>query len=124
MARKDSAATPDGGDLVTCAGGIVVIRRRKHEYVPGLDALPHDQRVQRTGKVFGSKFAAGWTLTRITDETRRVVEREGWIKAPPAVRSATQTYDAAVGLVGGESVRTMKVVSDGRTAHGYPVKDT
>jgi len=120
MAREDLTASPDGATLRHLASGLEIVRRRKHEPVD-LSGLTRDQLRQNTDKRAGSKFTSDWSLEKLVVWVGEQVERLGW--APGTARSSDITLDSPVGHFVGKESRTIRIISDGRYVHAFPVED-
>ncbi len=118
MTRDDLAGISDGGTLRRLPSGLEIVRRRKHEPID-LDGLPRSERVRLTGKRFGSKFVGAWSLGRLTDWIAQEVEAQGWSAGLP--QQVDVHFNEAVGVVGGEFTSTIRIMSDGRYVHAFPV---
>ena len=64
MAEIDYRTVPDGGVLRRLGSGLQIIRRVKHEWYKGLDALKGEALRRETDKIRGSKFLSDWTLSQ------------------------------------------------------------
>jgi hypothetical protein len=118
MARDDLGGIPDGGTLRRLASGLEIVRRRKHEPID-LDSIAQRERERLTDKRFGSKFLADWNLVQLTDWITEEVESRGW--AMGASQLADVHFDDPVGVVSGEPGLTIRIISDGRYVHAFPV---
>jgi hypothetical protein len=103
-------------------GGLIIIRRRKHEFDPQLQSMTPQQRSERTNKVFGSKFNSDWTPDHVTNWIARQVAELGWTYPPGTRRVHDVEFSSEVGLVSGHPVHTIRLVCDGRYLHAYPVR--
>lgn len=118
---RDLARIPDGGVLAQSATGLAIIRRQKHEPIK----LPSDRDaiIRATGRRYGSKFDEAWTLAELVEWIKSVVDTERWPFEPGLRRVTHRVFETPVGLVAGQAVHTIEVVSDGRYVHAYPVED-
>jgi len=116
--REDLAGIPDGGTLRTTASGLEIIRRRKHEPID-LEGLPRAEQRRMTDKRFGSKFSPHWSLARLTDWIAREIETREWTQG--SVQTVDVEFEQPVGVVTGRSTSTIRIMSDGRYVHAFPV---
>jgi hypothetical protein len=123
MTQQDLNQVPDGGSLRVLPSGLVIIRRKKHEWINGLECLAPERLKTKTGKVFGSKFYPSWTLERLVAWIADEIQRAGWQRQNAAFFPLTLRFELAVGLADGIEVRTIRIVGDGHYVHAYPVKD-
>jgi hypothetical protein len=121
MGDADLYLIRDGETLRTLKSGLEIVRREKHEWRPLLDKLPPEKLVKRTGKVWGSKFYADWTLPALTNWIESVVLEETWILQPGHAFETDRFLNRNIGLVAGVPTRKIKVVCDGRYVHAYPI---
>lgn len=121
-AREDLSGVPDGGPLRRLGSGLEVLRRVKHEAVH-VENLSRSALQRLTNKVQGSKFLESWPLPRVLGQTTMIVQEEGWVLEPGIRRQVRRHLDEPVGIVNGEVVSTICVVSDGRYVHAYPDRD-
>ncbi len=92
--------------LRTHSGGLIIIRRFKHEWNPALEGLPVDRLARMTDKVYGSKFLRSWSLNRLVDWIEEQVERREW---PPGTGQKLDVrLPEPVGLVAGGLVHTIR----------------
>ena len=56
MAKADLNRVPDGGVLRTLENGLLIIRRKKHEWSDNLSKLSAKKLKERTGKVWGEQI--------------------------------------------------------------------
>lgn len=68
----------DGGAVRVLRSGLVILRRRRHEWSPRLAKLDENELAIRTDKRFGSKFVQAWDRARLIDWVESEVERAGW----------------------------------------------
>ena len=123
MAELPLGRMPDGHRLRVLPGGLTIVRYVKHEWTPSLDeALPR-RLVRATDKINGSKFLPAWTLDRVVDWMADQIQRAGWTLQPGARYKMDVRLMEPVGLAAGRLVHTIRIVSDGRYAHAYPVQD-
>jgi len=120
MTREDLAGLPDGATVRRLSSGLEIVRRRKHEPVD-LEGLGRKDTAKLTGKRLGSKFSGEWGMARLTDWIAREVDSRGWTTGEP--RQADVLLDDPVGIVSGELVSTIRIMSDGRYVHAFPVED-
>lgn len=123
MAEVDPSRLPDGATVRRLPSGLLVVRRKKHEWNDGLGKLPDEKLAIRTNKSWGSKFLPRWTTARIADWTAEQIEAAGWTLDAQEPNPLEIRMAEDVGLVEGRLVRTIQVRCDGRHAHAYPVKD-
>jgi len=123
MSESPSARVPEGHPLRVLRGGLTIVRYLKHEWVPGFEELPPDRSARRTDKVYGSKFLAAWNLDRLVDWMDLQIQRAGWTFQPGTRYKLDVRLAEPVGLVFGKIVHTIRIVSDGRYAHAYPIED-
>jgi hypothetical protein len=123
MAEPDPYSVPDGGTLRVLDNGLEIVRRQKLEWRASLEKLPPDKLARRTGKVWGSKFYPEWTLPILIDWIVSVIVEEQWRLQPGEPREADRRLDRPVGLAGGGATHRIRVVSDGRYVHAYPIEE-
>ena len=110
----------DGAQLKALANGLIVVRRKKHEAID-LSGLAAMELVKRSSKVSGSKFAADWNLKRCVDWIEKQTVELGWTSESGA-KTEDVSFEEAVGISRGKKVYTIRLVSDGRHVHAYPVE--
>jgi hypothetical protein len=113
-------AAPDGGTLYSLPSGIEIIRRMKHEPIE-TEGLTREELERLTDKVSGSKFLGGMTLADIVRMTEEVLRENG--ASPGSGKVYNRAYDKPIGISRGRRVRRLRVVLNGRWAHGYPVQE-
>jgi hypothetical protein len=123
MGEADLYSIRDGETLRVLGNGLEIVRRQKHEWTSSLQKLPPDKLAKRTGKVWGSKFFANWTLPMLVAWIETVVEEEGWALQPGGGTETERLLNQHVGLAAGVSTRRIKVVCDGRYVHAYPIPE-
>src|SRR5665213_2096625 len=64
MDEANFANAPDGGALRTLPGGLVIVRRKKHEWIESVHKMRHEKLRVFTDKVFGRKFVRAWGLSQ------------------------------------------------------------
>jgi hypothetical protein len=111
----------DGGTLKTVEGGLQIIRRKKHEPI-NLEGLSREQRIRRTSKIYGSKFASAWNLVKYVEHIELRVKELKWTAATGAASDRLHLAEP-VGISNGVQVHTIRMISDGRFVHAYPDKD-
>ena len=124
MSEQDLNRVADGGTLRTLASGLEIIRREKHEWSANLDKLPPKKLAERSGKVWGSKFLAFWTLEALVNRIETAVTVVGWTTAAQDPNPIDIEDEREIGLVSGRKVHTMRIVCDGRYIHAYPIEDS
>ncbi|MEE8169327.1 MAG: hypothetical protein V3T70_02155 [Phycisphaerae bacterium] len=120
MARDDLAGVPDGGTLRRLASGLEVVRRRKHEPIAH-EQLQSAGLEHLTDKRHGSKFAPDWTLQRLTEWITSEIEARQW--SIGTAQDADVHFKNPVGYFLGKSVKTIRIISDGRFVHAFPIED-
>ncbi|MGD0770216.1 MAG: hypothetical protein ABSB42_18695 [Tepidisphaeraceae bacterium] len=110
----------DGLPLKVLAGGLVIVRRKKHEPID-LAGLTAEKIVERTSKRSGSKFTARWDLMRYANWIEARTGELHWTAKTGPVAMDTP-FDEVVGISRGKEVYTIRLVSDGRHLHAYPVE--
>jgi hypothetical protein len=120
MAKVDLNRVPDGGVLRTLENGLLIIRRKKHEWSDGLAKLSAKKLKERTGKVWGSKFLDFWTLETLVDRIETAAILAGWTREEQHPNPLDVIEANEIGLVNGEKIR---FVCDGRHIHAYPIED-
>jgi hypothetical protein len=118
--EKIPPASPQGTTLRQLDGGLEIIRYRKHEPIH-FDQLMPEELVWKTGKRWGSKFLANWTLDRYVTWIAAQVQQLGWPAEAGVHRSIDIRERAAVGYSRGKLVYNIRLVADGRYVHAYPV---
>jgi hypothetical protein len=121
MGEIDLYSIRDGETLRRLDNGLEIVRREKHEWKASLENLQPEKLVTRTGKVWGSKFHADWTLPALVTWIEAVLVEEGWTLQPGQPSEADRLLDRNIGLVAGVPTRRIKVVCDGRYVHAYPI---
>jgi hypothetical protein len=115
---------PEGGVLKVLATGLRIVRRRKHEWNPGLLKLDPKKLALRTGKEWGTKFLSFWTLDVLVNRIEVEVARARWTK-DSQIPNPLDVVDASeIGLANGKRAHTMRIVCDGRHIHAYPIEDS
>ena len=120
MTSEDLSRLPDGATLRRLPCDLEIVRRRKHEPID-VSRLSRSERAARTDKRHGSKFGLAWTLERLTDWIAERVEEYGWV--PGRRQKLDVPFEEPVGYSVGTSVRTIRIMSDGRYVHAFPVED-
>ena len=120
MVRDDPAGIRDGETLRRLDSGLEIQRRLKHEPVDFSSWSPAELE-EKTDERHGSKFLPEWSLQRVTNWTAQAVADAGWTLRPGIKRSAIFQFEAPVGIVRGRRSYKIKIVSDGRYVHAYPV---
>jgi hypothetical protein len=123
MSETPLPRVPDGHPLLVLPGGLTIVRYIKHEWNPNLEKLSASALAGRTDKIYGSKFLPVWGLERLVAWMADQIYREGWIIQPGARYKLDVRLDEYVGLAKGVKVHTIRIVSDGRYAHAYPIQD-
>jgi hypothetical protein len=123
MSEIDLYSIPDGGSLRKLDQSLEIVRRQKHEWNPALNAMRQDKLIERTGKKWGSKFYAEWTLPTLVAWIAEVIAEEGWSLRPGQPSEVDRILDRNVGLAAGMATATIRVVCDGRYVHAYPVAE-
>jgi hypothetical protein len=120
----DLSRIADGDPLRALASGLIIVRRRKHEWVPGLAESKLERLRYETGKVRGSKFLPTWGLDRLVNWITQEITKANWRRQSNAFVPLEIVFPESVGLVSGDKVRTIRIVcDDGHYVHAYPVKD-
>lgn len=115
MARQDLTGVPDGGELARLANGLVIVRRKKHEPID----FDHAGDLARlTDKRNGSKFLPEWTLQGYVEWLSAAAE-----SMAHTPQTLTISFGREVGYSNGKKVDKIRIVSDGRYVHAYPVGD-
>ena len=121
--EADLRAVPDAGVLHELPSGISIVRRRKHEAIPGLLDLPREDQARKTDKVNGSKFLPGVTLRRIVEMTAEVLAEND--VQPGRKGPYNKVFPEPIGISKGRPVRGLRVLLclNGTLAHGVPVDE-
>lgn len=117
----DLGRTPDGGTLRRLPNGLEIVRRQKHE--PIMLGAGSSDIASRTDKKSGSKFVSQWGLDRVTNFLEKQLLAPGCPLKPLLPGAMTIRAGEPIGIVGGDSVQSVRIVSDGRYVHAYPVED-
>jgi hypothetical protein len=120
MARDDPAGVRDGETLRRLSSGLEIVRRRKHEPID-FEGLTRNERLRLTDKRFGSKFLPDWGIVRLTDWIADEIDTRKWTARTPL--SVDVGLDRPVGIASGEETSTIRIMSDGRYVHAFPVED-
>jgi hypothetical protein len=120
VVRDDLAGVPDGETLRRLESGLQIVRRRKHEPID-FEGLARNERVRLTDKRFGSKFLQDWGIVRLTDWIAEEIDSRNWTVGTPL--SVDVAFDRPVGIVSGEETAIIRIISDGRYVHAFPVED-
>ena len=123
MAEVNPYLIRDSETLRLLGNGLEIIRREKHEWKSSLAGLTAEQLIRRTGKVWGSKFYPDWTLPVLVSWIENVIAAEGWTLQPGIPSATDRELDRTVGLVAGSPTHMIRVVSDGRYVHAYPIAE-
>jgi hypothetical protein len=111
---------PDREPLEVLPGGLVLVRSMKREPISSKN-LTRAKLLARTNKRRGSKFLPDWTLTRYVEWSRATIAKLGWT-SQTGMASHEIAFDSPIGISHGEYVSTIRLVSDGRYVHAYPVR--
>ncbi|HZL33690.1 MAG TPA: hypothetical protein VFC78_00185 [Tepidisphaeraceae bacterium] len=123
MDEANFANAPDGGALRTLPGGLVIVRRKKHEWIESVHKMRHEKLRVFTDKVFGSKFVRAWDLARVTNWIEEQALAVNWTRELQEPKSIVVRLPEIVGVADGERVHTIRMVCDVRYLHAYPVED-
>ena len=123
MSEATPRVVPDGEPIRQLPGGLEIVRREKHDWKDGLDQLPPDRLAKFTGKVWGSKFYPGWSYPALVKWIEAVVTEAGWTLQPGDPVQGDWDLPNPVGIVSGRLTRRIRVVSDGRYVHAYPISE-
>ncbi|HLX62688.1 MAG TPA: hypothetical protein VKX17_15525 [Planctomycetota bacterium] len=121
MAKSSGSSKRDGDTLRKLPSGLEIVRRKKHEPIDFL-SLDAADRKKLTGKIFGSKFASTWDLDRVTNFIAQHVASNGWDSGTGPASMDVLVSEIA-GYANGKIVHAIRIVSDGRYVHAYPVED-
>lgn len=121
MPENSPYSKRDGETIRVLPSGLEIVRRRKHEPID-LASLPVEDLTRLTGKAFGSKFAASWNVERVVELIVERVATEGW-STETGRATAVVHMKETVGHSNGKAVTAIRIVSDGRYVHAYPVEE-
>jgi hypothetical protein len=110
----------DGETIRRLPSGLEIVRRRKHEAID-FSSLSTADLKRLTGKTYGSKFSASWSLERVVELIAERVAADGWSTDTGPARVVVEMNDT-VGYSNGKAVAAICIVSDGRYVHAYPVE--
>ena len=122
MARQDWAGLPDGAPICELPSGLVIVRYRKHDPLPEGMTLNRARPFRRRGDDV-STFLPTWPLERVVRFIEQHVGELSWELEPGVNRRVEIPMNEPVGLVAGSNVHTIRISSDGRYLHAYPVED-
>jgi hypothetical protein len=110
------------GVLETLRNGLMILRRYKHEWIPGLESMTRRQLKYETNRVRGSKFLPSWTLSRYVSWLEQKVMELNWNSQTIA---DTALFEEAqpVGYSNGRLVHKIRIELSSRCIHAYPVED-
>ncbi len=121
--RRPLREVRDGQALAVLSAGLAIVRRRKHEPIDFEAAGKKGALRRLTGKLYGSKFSAEWTLDRYVKWITEQVSALGWsLQTGPIHHDVVEAQ--IMGYCQGQPVHTIRIVSDGRHLHAYPIEDT
>lgn len=121
MGEVNLHTIPDGEPLATLTSGLVIVRRRKHEWVAGLEDADRQTLYRLTSKVKGSKFAKRWTLQAYVTWLSQQLELLGWTNTTPS-QDVTIDMGETVGYSKGIAVTKIRIELSSRMVHAYPVE--
>jgi hypothetical protein len=116
---KRAVSVGDGGTIRVLAPGLEIVRRMKHEPMD-LSKYSEKQRKKLTDKIRGSKFNSWWTTERVADFIAGQAQANGWSATTGPFRLVINLR-AMVGVAEGVQVASIRIDSDGRYLHAYPV---
>jgi len=119
MAADGPYSRRDGETIRLLPSGLEIVRRKKHEPIDQ-SGLSREEWARQTDKRNGSKFSEAWNLERLVDFIAVRVTGLGWRKG--IAQEVTIPTHENVGWVKAKPVRAIKIVSDGRYVHAYPVE--
>lgn len=120
MRESDLRKIPDGEILAVLASGLMIIRRKKHEWIPSLDQAHADELIRLTSPTKGSKFVQQWTLEEYIQRLSFELARLGWNDATPS-QAVTIEMHERVGWSKGVPVTKIRIEISSRAVHAYPV---
>jgi hypothetical protein len=123
MAKADLNRVPDGGVLRTLENGLLIIRRKKHEWSENLRSSARRSSRNGPARFGGSKFLDFRTLEALVDRIETAAILAGWTKEEQHPNPLDMIEPNEIGLVNGKKVRTIRFVCDGRHIHAYPIED-
>ena len=120
MSDQDLQRPLDGETLRTLPSRLEILRRRKHELIDVSGYLLKEL-AQMTGKRHDRKFGVAWTLPVLTDWIAEQSTHANWVLQPGRPRHMDRKFNEVIGLVGGQQSHMIRIVSDGRYVHTYPI---
>jgi hypothetical protein len=120
MRESDLRKIPDGEILAVLASGLMIIRRKKHEWIPSLDQAHGDELIRLTSPIKGSKFVQQWTLEEYIQRLSFELTRLGWNDATPSQAMTVEMHER-VGWSKGVPVTKIRIEVSSRAVHAYPV---
>ena len=112
----------EGGTLERLSDGLLIVRRRKHEWTPDLDGLAGSKLKAATDPIRGSKFLRSWTLVRYVAWVKEQAETLGWTRASSPCEHTIE-LDFPVGYSRGREVTRVRIELSSCCIHGYPVQE-
>ena len=111
---------PDGEVLHVLPGGLMIVRRKKHEYTPKLADLAQDELANWSNKRNGSKFNSEWSLAAYVRWVVAQLEILGW-NENTAAGDHTVEVGRFVGWSSGIMTTRVRIEISSRCIHAYPV---
>jgi hypothetical protein len=110
----------DRAPLEVLVSGLIVVRCIKHEPI-ATGKVPRATLRTMTDKLRGSKFAREWSLVPYVDWLTNMIQSLGWDHRTGHASHEVE-FPSPVGVSNGKPVYRIRIVSDGRYVHSYPVE--
>jgi hypothetical protein len=101
--------------------GLAIVRWWRHEPIKNITDLPRNELTRLTSKKRGSKFNESWGLERVVEFVAAKVPELAWRMYED--NAETIVMNETVGWANGKEVHAIRIVSDGRYVHAYPVEE-
>jgi hypothetical protein len=106
--------------LKRLSNGLVVVRRKKHEWRDELDRMDVREFARATDRINGSKFSREWTLEQYIGWLEAEVSRIGWTRDTPST-DVEVVLPTAVGWSHGRRVSKIRIELGSGFIHAYPI---
>ncbi len=112
----------EGGVLKKLENGLMIPRRRKHEWLGRLDSMTSRELQSWTDPIQGSKFLQCWTLSKYVSWLELKLAELKWDSDTVASEAIIEAKES-IGYSKGKLVRKIRIVLSSKCVHAFPVEN-